>query len=104
MTAGKGSEGAGDADRRIEGEEPNEDLLLWLIAFGGFIGRAKEVGVPGQEGAGDPIVLLDESTDNWERKPISGGAGLFDEILRPGRSIFKLWPTFLGSSRLSSVY
>ena len=27
-TAGRGSEGAGDADRRKDGEEPNDDLRL----------------------------------------------------------------------------
>ena len=52
LTAGSGSDGAGDADRRIDGEEPNEDRRLCEYA-GGFMGRAREVGVPGIEGAGD---------------------------------------------------
>lgn len=38
ITAGRGIEGAGDADLRIEVEEPNDDLLLWLIVLGGFMG------------------------------------------------------------------
>lgn len=54
MTAGKGSEGAGDAERLMAGLEPKEDFRLWLIALGGFIGRARDVGVPGAEGTGDP--------------------------------------------------
>lgn len=40
MTAGNGIEGAGEADRRIEVEDPKEDLRLWLTALGGFIGNA----------------------------------------------------------------
>ena len=46
--------GAGEADRRIDGEEPKEERRLWEIA-GGFIGGASEVGVPGIEadGGGD---------------------------------------------------
>lgn len=65
ITAGRGMDGAGEADRRIDmaGEEaPKEDLLLWLTTLGGFIGKAMEVGVPGQEGAGEPMAL--ESADN----------------------------------------
>ena len=53
MTAGRGI-GAGEADRRIEGEAlPNEDLRLREIVAGGFIGRARDEGVPGAEGAGE---------------------------------------------------
>ena len=42
MTAGSGSdpEGAGDADLRIEGEEPNEDRRLCVV-MGGFIGSGR---------------------------------------------------------------
>ena len=61
ITAGRGSEGAGDTDRLIDmaGEAaPNEDLLLWLMVLGGFIGNAEDVGVPGQEGVGDPMAVL----------------------------------------------
>jgi hypothetical protein len=71
--------------------------------LGGFIGRAREVGVPGQDGPGDPIVLLEDSL-NWDRNPMSGGAGLFEDIRRPGRSIFWLKAIFTNSSRLSNVY
>ena len=35
----------------MDGDEPNEDRLLCEIA-GGFIGKAKDVGVPGIEGEG----------------------------------------------------
>jgi hypothetical protein len=62
ITAGNGIDGAGEADRLIDiaGEAaPKEDLLLWLIVLGGFIGNAKDVGVPGQDGTGDPIVAED---------------------------------------------
>lgn len=75
ITAGSGSEGAGDADRRIDGDEPNDDLRLWLITLGGFIGKVSVVGVPGAEGPGEPIVIA-ESIEAWERKVRSGGAGL----------------------------
>ncbi len=64
MTAGRGNEGAGEADRRMDiaGEAaPKEDLLLWLMVLGGFIGRARDVGVPGQDGTGEPIALLANS-------------------------------------------
>ena len=79
MTAGSGSDGAGDTDLR----EEKEDLLLWDTALvGGFIGRGCDVGVPGAEGIGDAIT----STDSCERKLVSWGAGLLEEIRRPGRS------------------
>jgi hypothetical protein len=51
-------DGAGDTDRRDE----KEDLREWLITLGGFMGRAIEVGVPGAEGTGDPIVVEAAST------------------------------------------
>ena len=38
MTAGNGKEGAGDAERRIEGEEPNDDRRRGEVG-GGFIGK-----------------------------------------------------------------
>ena len=69
-TAGRGIEGAGDADRRIDGDEPKEERRLWVIA-GGFIGRAKDVGVPGIEGAGDPGARDDESGPINVRAPRS---------------------------------
>ena len=48
-TAGKGMDGAGEADRRIEGDDPKEERRLWDNA-GGFIGSARDVGVPGIDG------------------------------------------------------
>lgn len=66
ITAGNGIEGAGEADRRIDmaGEAaPKDDLRLWLIVLGGFIGNAKEVGVPGHDGTGEPI-LVEDSVGN----------------------------------------
>ncbi len=54
-TAGKGNEGAGDAERLNEGEEPNDDLRLPDVA-GGSIGKGVVKGVPGFEGAGEAIV------------------------------------------------
>src|SRR5438046_2290245 len=93
MTAGSGRDGAGETERRIDiagDAAPNEDLRLWLIVLGGFIGRAREVGVPGQEGTGDPMALGAGSAAICARSPISGGAGLLEEIRRPGRSIFRL--------------
>lgn len=50
ITAGRGIEGAGETERL----EENEDLRLWLITLGGFMGRAIEVGVPGADGTGEP--------------------------------------------------
>jgi hypothetical protein len=41
ITAGRGIEGAGDAERRIDGDEPKEDLRLCDVG-GGFIGRAND--------------------------------------------------------------
>jgi hypothetical protein len=111
ITAGRGIDGAGDTERRIDiagDAPPKEDLLLWLMVLGGFIGSAREVGVPGHEGTGEPIALDDASMGIWgiwERKPISGGAGLLEEIRRPGKSIFMFIPILFGSSsRPSNVY
>lgn len=42
-------DGAGEADRRIEGDDPKEERRLWDNA-GGFIGNARDVGVPGIDG------------------------------------------------------
>lgn len=87
MTAGKGMEGAGEAERRIEGEEPKEDRRLCDVGGGCIDGRASDCGVPGIDGTGDPMAMLDESPTNAARPPKSGGAGLFEEIRRAGRSI-----------------
>ena len=84
-TAGSGSDGAGDADLRNDGDEPKDERRLEPMA-GGSIGSGVVRGVPGFEGAGDaianPLVLAFEG-----RCTTSGGAGLFDDIRRPGKSI-----------------
>lgn len=72
------------------------------MTLGGFIGNAMEVGVPGHDGPGEPIVF-GVSGGNCERNPSSGGAGLLEEIRLPGKSIFKLCPIFFGSSLLSRL-
>lgn len=85
LTAGSGIDGAGDADLRTEGEEPKEERRL-NDTGGGSIGNRPVIGVPGVEGPGD-----DTATEllvvDWPRSPISGGAGLFDDIRLAGRSI-----------------
>jgi len=86
MTAGRGMDGAGDTDRRIEGEEPNDDRRLWDVG-GGFMGSASDWGVPGAEGTGEPAARADSWPTNDARPPKSGGAGLLEETLRAGRSI-----------------
>ena len=55
-TAGSGSEGtgAGDADRRNDGEDPKDDRRLCERA-GGSMGRGVARGVPGFDGEGDAI-------------------------------------------------
>lgn len=57
LTAGRGSEGAGDADRRNEGEDPNDDRRLEVIR-GGSIGRGVVSGVPGFDGAGEAMARV----------------------------------------------
>jgi hypothetical protein len=56
------------------------------MTLGGFMGSARVFGVPGAEGAGEPIAPESECC---ERRPKSGGAGLFEDIRRldPGKSI-----------------
>lgn len=58
-TAGRGREagGAGEADRRNEGEEPNDERRLWEMA-GGSIGNGMVNGVPGFDGEGDAMASL----------------------------------------------
>ena len=72
----------------MDGEEPKDERRLCDIA-GGFIGRAKDVGVPGMDadGAGEPGVQAELSGIVYGLNPRSGGAGLLDEIRLPGRSI-----------------
>lgn len=66
------------------------------------MGKAIEVGVPGHDGSGEPIACPDGSEETCERKFMSGGAGLFDEMRLAGRSILRFDPTRLGSSSLLS--
>ena len=54
LTAGSGRDGAGDAERRIDGEDPNEERRL-CDTGGGSIGRFEAIGVPGVEGIGEAI-------------------------------------------------
>jgi hypothetical protein len=54
-TAGRGNEGAGDAERLNDGEDPNDDLRLPDTA-GGSMGNGVVKGVPGLEGAGEAMV------------------------------------------------
>lgn len=63
-TAGNGSDGAGDADLRTAGDDPNDERLLDIVS-GGSIGRGVVMGVPGLEGAGEaiasPVALVVEA-------------------------------------------
>ena len=103
ITAGRGMDGAGETDRRDE----KDDRRLWLMTLGGFMGIAIEVGVPGAEGTGEPIEALGtlSNPDRTDRWPISGGAGLLDEMRLGGRSAL-IWLASLGglSSCVFSVY
>ena len=85
LTAGRGNDGAGEADLRKDGDEPKDDSRLER-AGGGSMGIGIVNGVPGFEGAGEaiaaPLVLEAEA-----RCPGKSGAGLFEDIRRPGRSI-----------------
>lgn len=88
MTAGSGIDGAGEADLRIDGDDmaPKEERRLCEVGGGCIAGNARDCGVPGIEGTGEPNPV-DESVGNEARAPKSGGAGLFEEIRRAGRSI-----------------
>lgn len=86
MTAGRGIDGAGDADRRMDGDEPNDERRLCDVGGGCIVGKASDCGVPGIEGTGEPMEWFD-SAANEDRPPKSGGAGLFDDTRRAGRSI-----------------
>lgn len=85
MTAGNGIEGAGEAERRMDGDEPNEERRLCEVGGGCIVGKASDCGVPGIDGTGEPMARL--SPTKGARPPKSGGAGLFDDIRRAGRSI-----------------
>lgn len=84
-------DGAGEAERRDEKDERR----LWLTTLGGFIAKGNEVGVPGADGTGDPMDVLESTTDSWARWPKSGGAGLLEDIRRGGRSAL-MWLASLG--------
>lgn len=53
MTAGRGIDGLGETDLRIDCD-PNDDLRLCDVG-GGFMGNASDCGVPGADGLGEPI-------------------------------------------------
>lgn len=104
MTAGRGIDGAGEADRRMDGEDmaPKEERRLCEVGGGCMAGKANDCGVPGIEGTGEPTLAL-PSVAKEARAPKSGGAGLFEEIRRAGRSILVTllcgssanWPSFV---------
>lgn len=88
LTAGSGKDdAAGDADRRIDGEEPNEDRRL-CDTGGGFIGKFKGFGVPGADGVGE--VMAAELVGGGLL--VGSGAGLLDGMRLAGKSIFKNLP------------
>ncbi len=90
LTAGSGREGAGLADLRNDGDDPNEDRRLDVI-IGGSMGRGVASGVPGFEGAGeamDRLLLLALEA----RCVKSAGVGLLEDIRRLGRSILLNFP------------
>jgi hypothetical protein len=108
MTAGSGIDGAGEAERRIDGDDtapdmaPNDERRLCDVGGGCMAGRASDSGVPGIDGTGEPIDMAD-SAANDALAPKSGGAGLLDEMRRAGRSILATllccarenWPSFV---------
>lgn len=54
------------------------------------MGKASDCGVPGADGFGEPIASERMSWTKdarWLPTPRSGGAGLFDDIRRAGKSI-----------------
>lgn len=90
-TAGKGSDGAGEADRRIAGDEPKDDRLLEAVR-GGSMGKGVVMGVPGFEGAGEAIARPVALAVDECRCTVSTGTGLCVETLLPGRSILLNFP------------
>ena len=83
--SGKAGAGAGEAERRTAGEDPKDDRRLEAVA-GGSMGRGVVIGVPGFEGAGEAIVRPAALVVD-ARWPVSTGAGLCVDTVRPGRSI-----------------
>ena len=55
--AGNGIDGAGDADLRMDGDDmaPKEERRLCEVGGGCMAGKAKDWGVPGIEGTGEPM-------------------------------------------------
>lgn len=88
MTAGNGMDGAGEADRRIEGDDmaPKDERRLCDVGGGCIAGKARDCGVPGIDGTGEPAPSVDSGAKE-ARAPKSGGAGLFEDMRRAGRSI-----------------
>jgi hypothetical protein len=72
------------------------------MTLGGFIGSAKVVGVPGADGAGEPMVNA-ESIEGWDLRDISGGAGLLEDMRREGKSIFTWFATLARVASSSKV-
>ena len=92
ITAGSGMvDGLGETDLLGLGPacDPKDDLLLCEVG-GGFMGRAKDCGVPGAEGRGDPTASENASAmkDVLDGCPGLVVPDLFEDILLPGKSIF----------------
>lgn len=85
LTAGSGNEGAGEADRLNDGDEPNDDRRL-DVSIGGSMGSGVVRGVPGFDGAGEATEML-LALAFEARCTSSAGAGLCEDIRRAGRSI-----------------
>lgn len=79
-------DGAGEADRRMDGDDPKEERRLCEVGGGCICGNASDCGVPGIDGTGEPIAKFESPTKD-ALPPKSGGAGLFDDTRRAGRSI-----------------
>lgn len=103
ITAGRGIDGAGDAERRNGEELPNEERLLWDVGSGGFMGSARDVGVPGVDGRGDRIEGNEASSTRCGRLAPSDGAGLAEEIRLAGRSILDVLPCWASENCPSFV-
>ena len=107
ITAGSGMvDGLGETDllRLAPACDPNEERLLCDVG-GGFIGSARDCGVPGADGLGEPIASAIVSCTNDARwLPNSGGAGLFEDIRLPGRSILVILLCWLNENCPSFVF
>lgn len=86
ITAGNGIDGAGEAERRIDGDEPKDVRRLCDVRGACMVGSASDCGVPGMEGTGEPTAKGESATKD-ALPPKSGGAGLFEETRRAGKSI-----------------